>query len=158
MSEQNINDEAPVVKKQRKPRAKKQAVAPQEVVTIENAKPVEEEVVAPTEEVTIEEEVKSPELVNTTPEEIVTPDPTEKYPVEDINKVIIDAVKKYGNNIYLRPGRTSELAGIIKRGGTVGISNFGRIVHLNTLSPEGGGRKVMQTTFKARVIINDLIK
>jgi hypothetical protein len=150
MSEE-INPIEPVKEKKKRGPKKKAAVAPvQEVAEI--VTPVEEEVavVEPAEEVVAEAE-QAVEEVEQVVEEV------KEAAALSINDKIIEAIKKYAPGSYIRPGRVSYWAGIIRNGGTVGISSVGRVVHLNTLSPENGGRKVMENNFKARVILNDLV-
>jgi hypothetical protein len=148
MSEE-INPIKPVKEKKKRGPKKKEVVTPVQEVT-EIVTPVEDEVV-------VEEKVEDTTVTEEVKEEVTVENQDEPTTGLSLNDKILEAVKKYAPGSYIRPGRVSFWAGIIRNGGTVGISNVGRVVHLNTLSPENGGRKVMENNFKARVILNDLV-
>lgn len=135
-------------------------VAPQAEATVTET-PVVEEIAAvettetpQVEEVPVVEEVKEE---TTAPAEVAAaPVKSESLSYGEFKNKLIQKVLKLAPNSFIRTGTADQWVKVLKNKGTLAVTQYGKVVFLNQIGPDRGGKDILNKKYKIREFITDV--
>lgn len=102
---------------------------------------------APVEEVVIEE-VKE--------ERVVVSSNDAPLSARDFKNKLIQKVLKLAPGSFIKTGSADQWVKVLKNKGTLAVTQYGKVVFLNQISPDRGGKDILNKKYKIREFITDV--
>lgn len=128
-----------------------------------------------TEDVVVEATPEEPSLeeapqTEATAEEVVVEEVKEEVKVEevfvsgnnaplsarDFKNKLIQKVLKLAPNSFIKTGTVEQWLKVLKNKGTLAVTQYGKVVFLNQISPDKGGKDILNKKYKIREFITDV--
>lgn len=106
---------------------------------------------APAGEVVVEE-VKEEVKV----EEVITSGNDTPLSARDFKNKLIQKVLKLAPGSFIKTGSADQWVKVLKNKGTLAVTQYGKVVFLNQISPDRGGKDILNKKYKIREFITDV--
>lgn len=108
------------------------------------------EVVTPVEVVDNEKEIEDAAETSDT-QSVTKPEHNQEF-----RKKLVAQVLKLAPGSFIRAGTVDQWIKVLKNNGTLAVTNTGRVVFVSQLSPDKGGKEVLNKKYSIRSFITDI--
>lgn len=156
MEKTNIENNivTPPVKKPRKPRKKANSVVVKELppTVPPVTEPEKEDIVF-----AVKEEVPDVEEKNT---EVAIPEKVEESiansNVSDFKSLLIKKITELAPGSFIKSGALGLWVKVLKNGGTLAVTQQGKVVFLNQIAPDKGGKDILNKKYRIKEFITNI--
>jgi hypothetical protein len=132
-------------------------VAPQAESTVTETPAAEEVVATETPQVVEAPVVEEVKEETAAPVEVaVAPVKAESLSYGEFKSKLIAKVLKLAPNSFIRTGTADQWVKTLKNKGTLAVTQYGKVVFLNQIAPDRGGRDILNKKYKIREFITDV--
>ena len=132
-------------------------VAPQAESTVTETPAAEEVVATETPQVVEAPVVEEVKEETAAPVEVaVAPVKAESLSYGEFKSKLIAKVLKLAPNSFIRTGTADQWVKTLKNKGTLAVTQYGKVVFLNQIAPDRGGKDILNKKYKIREFITDV--